>query len=93
MKKAALPAYLLLVTGFLACLQKDATITGLLRVSPCFSTTDTIKFAGFISNNSHTIWVLPARTSRWHTEQMMMPSKSYASYCKAVYRYAQETNQ
>ncbi len=98
MKKAVLPAYILLVTGFLACLQKDAIITGLLRVSPCFSTTGTITVAGLAGNNGHTIWVLPARAGRGHSEQVgsfyMIPSKSFAGYCKAVvYRQAQETNQ
>jgi len=93
MKKAALPVYILLVIGFLACLQKTAVITGLIAVRPCFSTTDNIQFAGLTSTSNHTIWVLPARMagiSSRYTAQMtrfyFVPSKSYYSYCKAVYR-------
>lgn len=99
MKKAALPAYILLVIGFLACLQKNAVISGLIAVTPCFSTTDNIQFAGFTSAGNHTIWVLPARiaSSSRRAAQMtsfyFMPSKSYTSYCKTVYRCAQEANQ
>jgi len=93
MKKAALPVYILLVIGFLACLQKTAVITGLIAVRPCFSTTGNIQFAGFGNSGNHTIWLLPARmaaTSSRHTAQMtrfyFVPSKSYYSYCKAMYR-------
>jgi len=93
MKKAALPVYILLVIGFLACLQKTAVITGLIAVRPCFSTTGNIKFAGLGNSGNHTIWLLPARmaaTGSRHTAQMtrfyFVPSKSYYSYCKAMYR-------
>ena len=93
MEKAALPVYILLVIGFLACLQKTAVITGLIAVRPCFSTTGNMQLAGLTSAGNHTIWLLPARmaaTSNRHTAQMtrfyFVPSKSYYSYCKAVYR-------